>query len=115
MKSDELSVHVVWTPVLASDSFEAAQQAPELIPDYRAKHYWDNDRSLGLAYARVVELPRGRALAWDIYFTYGRGAEWTSSPPEPAYWAHQLGFDERLLLDGDALIASLEEALAETE
>jgi hypothetical protein len=101
--SKDLVVHVVWMPVLKNDSFEAAKKAPFLIPDARAFHYWDADQDLGRVYGRIVELPRGRELAWDIYFVFEPGVSWEDKPPAPTNWAHQLGIDERHLEDGDNL------------
>lgn len=113
--SEDLAVHVVWTPVLQADDFESARQAASLIPDPRAIHYWDEDQSLGLAYGRELELPRGRELAWDIYFAYAAGVEWGEHVPPPGDWAHQLGRDERHLGDGSGLRAAVEALLQEIE
>ena len=106
--SEDLAVHVVWMPVLQNDNFKAAQKAPVLVPDSRASHYWDGDQDLGKAYGRIVELPRGRELAWDIYFVFEPGIVWEDKPPFPSDWAHQLGMDERHLKDGDQLQASVQ-------
>ncbi|MCH8273233.1 MAG: hypothetical protein IH851_00385 [Armatimonadetes bacterium] len=100
--SNKLKVSVVWTPVLGGDNRRAAQDAVKLVPDKRATHYWDADKSLGLSYGKIVELPRGGKLAWDIYFVHDGKAEWKDGPPKPDYWMHQLGRDERRL-DGDKL------------
>ena len=115
VQSDQLSVHVVWTPVLAKDDFESAKVARSLIPDPRAVHYWDGDQALGLAYGKVLELPRGRELAWDIYFAYGEGVEWGDVVPPPTDWVHQLGRDDKHLGDGGKLRGSVEALLAGAE
>ena len=115
LPSRELSIHVVWTPVLRSDDFDAAKRARSLIPDPRAVHYWDGDQDLGLAYGKVLDLPRGRQLAWDIYFAYGEGVEWGEIVPQPTDWVHQLGMDERHLGDGSNLRTSVEAMLADAE
>ena len=106
-----LSVHVVWTPVLKSDNFEATRSAQKLIPDPRALHYWDGDQNLGKAYGSVLELPRGRELAWDIYFAYEEGVIWEETVPVPSHWVHQLGRDERHLDDGSGLREALRNLL----
>jgi len=107
----ELAVHVVWAPVLGSDNFEAGQRAHTLLPDPRVKFYWDGDKDLGLAYGETVELPRGRELAWDIYFAFAPDVVWNESVPEPTHWAHQLGQDDRRLGDGRPLRAAVETLL----
>ena len=113
--SDELSVHVVWLPVLKNDSYEAALKAQLLIPDARATHYWDGEQDLGIAYAERVELPSGRDLAWDIYFVFERGTRWEKRLPYPTDWAHQLGLDERHLKDGSKLQGAVRTILAASE
>ncbi len=110
IKSEKLKVYVVWTPVIVSDNRKAAVAAMQLIPDERAVHFWDPDRSLGLSYRRVVALPRGWRLAWDIYLAYDASGKWGDQPHKPADWMHQLGKDERRL-DGAKLRASVEKLL----
>ncbi|MDA1049454.1 MAG: hypothetical protein O3C40_03105 [Planctomycetota bacterium] len=107
---DKLKVYVVWTPVLREDDRQAAVKAVRQVPNERATHFWDADKSLGLALGKVVELPRDRELAWDVYFAFGATAEWGDGPPNPAHWMHQLGMDEKTL-SGAALRMSIEELL----
>ena len=82
-----------------------------LIPDPRARHYWTEEQSLGMAYGKIVKLPRGRDLAWDIYFVFDAGVKWEEAPPMPADWAHQLGIDERSLADGSTFRDAVESLL----
>lgn len=100
--SENLTVLAVWMPVLKSDNAEAGKKAEPLLPDSRVTHYWDADNSLGKLYGRQLTLPRGRQLAWDIYFVYAPGVRWEEEPPAPTAWMHQLAQDERHL-DGDTL------------
>jgi hypothetical protein len=109
--SERLAVHVVWMPVLRSDDLDSAREARALIPDPRVAHYWDPEQSVGLAFGRVVDMPRGRELAWDIYFAFGTGMTWGDVPPAPDAWAHQLGLDDRHLGEGSGLRAAVEELL----
>ncbi len=111
--SKDLAVHVVWTPVLGSDNEQEAIQADHLFPDRRATFYWDGAQDLGLSYGRTIELPRGRQLAWDIYFVYGPDVEWQEAVPLPTEWNHQLGDDDRLLGDGSKLRTAIENLLME--
>ncbi|MCO6436877.1 MAG: hypothetical protein J5J06_07305 [Phycisphaerae bacterium] len=107
-----VKVLVVWTPVLREDDRHAAVKAVEHVADSRAMHFWDPDKSLGLALGETVVLPRGRKLAWDVYFVFDARSEWGDKPPEPRYWMHQLGNDERTL-DGDKLREAIERCLRE--
>ena len=106
--SDRVSVHVVWTPVVPGDDLDAAKEARSLISDPRAVHYWDPEQHVGLAYGTVLELPRGRELAWDIYFTFEPQVTWEEQVPGPEDWVHQLGMDDRRLSDGTRLQSSIE-------
>ena len=109
--NDQLSVHVVWTPVLRSDDRESVDEARKVFPDERVTQYWDGDQSLGKTYGKVVKLPRERSLAWDIYFAFDRKSQWKEKVPKPADWAHQLGRDQRALMNGERLRQSLEKLL----
>lgn len=94
--SDDLSVFAVWMPVLDTDNPKAALEAESLLDDSRVVHYWDERMSLGKFYGSVLELPRGD-LAWDTFFVYAPGVEWTERPPTPTSWMHQLARDSRRL------------------
>ncbi len=108
--SDDLSIFAVWMPVLGSDNAAAGKDAESLLPDDRVTHYWDGDNSLGKLYGRILTLPRGRQLAWDIYFVYAPGVTWEQEPPLPTQWMHQLGRDERYL-NGETLRGTILELL----
>ncbi len=112
--SDDLSVIAVWMPVLQSDNAAASKKAESLLPDDRVTHYWDGDSSLGKLYGRSLTLPRGRQLAWDIYFAYAPGVRWEEEPPLPTEWMHQLGRDVRSL-DGGKLRGTIQELLGVEE
>lgn len=110
--SDDLSVHVVWTPVLGPDKRSSVDRAHKIFSDdERVVQYWDGDQSLGQTYGELLELPNGRSLAWDIYFVYEPGVQWGEKPPLPDYWMHQLGRDERSL-NADTLRESIVAMLA---
>lgn len=110
IKSGRLRVHIVWTKVLAGDSVNSAREAVRLAPDKRVSHYWDSDQSLGRAYGLVLKLPKMRKLAWDVYLVFNDGTEWKETLPQPGYWMHQLGKDERVL-DGAKLKTAVEKLL----
>lgn len=110
MTDERLKVYVVWTPVLREDDRQTAVKAIGKVPDERAIHFWDADKSLGFSLGKTVTLPRERELAWDVYFAFDAQAEWDDIPPQPADWMHQLGTDERKL-DGQTLRVSIEKLL----
>jgi len=103
VKSDNLTVFVVWVKVLPKDSAETAKEAARIISDTRAKQYWDGSWASADPFAKTVVLPEQKTRAWDIYFAYNSGLEWRELPPKPTEWAHQLGLDNRHLMDGKRL------------
>ncbi len=112
--TDQLSLQVVWMPVLGPDDAAAALEAEPILADPRSAHFWDAEQSLGKMYGKVLTLPRGRSLAWDIYFVYAAGVEWKDELPLPTDWQHQLGMDERHL-DGEKLREAVVALLPESE
>lgn len=113
LNSDNVKVYVVWTPVLREDDRTTANEATQLIEDDRVQQFWDDDKSLGLSFGKIVTLPRERTLAWDVYLIFDREAEWQDQPPVPADWMHQLGIDEKTL-DGKKLLTSVERVVRQT-
>jgi hypothetical protein len=85
----KLAAFVVWIPAIRSDRFEATREAAQTLLDPRVQHFWDGDRSLGLAYTRVIQLPAGEDLTWDVFMLYPPGVRWGGRPPPPAGWMHQ--------------------------
>ena len=73
-----LKVYTVWLPMLGED--ERSRIRTPLMADPRVRHYWDGDREIGAWFGKVTPTVR---MAWDIYFLYGSGADWTDRFPEP--------------------------------
>jgi len=110
----KVRVFFVWTPVLREDDRYSAVKAIANLTDERALHFWDPDKSLGMSLGEAVVLPRGRELAWDVYFVFDSRSQWTDLPPNPAEWMHQLGIDDRTL-DGGRLRIAVENLLKSVE
>lgn len=92
-EDEDIAVFVVWS----SQAGGAARHVPsaaKLLPDARARHFWDGGRFVGQGY-RVLELD-GKTFdlgeeAWDMWLLFDREARWASEgPPRPAWWEHQL-------------------------
>ncbi len=114
IESDDVIVHVVWTPVLQLDDYAAAVSShKKYLQDTRTIHYWDGDQDLGMLYGKILALPSGRNLAWDIYFVFEPGTRWAEKAPVPTDWAHQLGRDERHLGEGENYRSAVEKLLRE--
>ena len=79
---------MVWVPELGAELKNVAP-ATVLVPDARARHYWDPDEVVGIKYERVLGIDRP---AWDVYMLFGPKTIWTGDePPKPEFWMHQLG------------------------
>jgi len=79
---------VVWVPELGA-KIENVSRATSLIPDKRAKQYWDPNEHLGTQYGRILGIDRP---AWDVYMLFDPQAVWSAKgPPQPYFWMHQLG------------------------
>jgi hypothetical protein len=114
VRDEDLKVYVVWSAVLEEDVQRAAVNAMGYIPDQRAVHFWDADKSLALSLGKVITLPGEWDLAWDVYLAFDRRSTWNDLPPKPNDWMHQLGYDERRL-DGAKLRTTIESLLKTTD
>jgi len=83
---------VVWIDMLEGDDAESASRASRGLPALPfAVHYHDPERAVGRQVAEGLGAP-GRT-AWDFYLIYAREQQWTSLPPAPIGWFHQLRDD----------------------
>ncbi|MBA3726521.1 MAG: hypothetical protein H0W86_08720 [Armatimonadetes bacterium] len=110
LKDKRLATFSVFIPMVPGDGHASAEESAKPMKKAGIASYWDGGRQLGEAYGKVVELPMGKTMAWDVYFVYGPDAVWGETPPKPAYWMHQLGSDERCL-DPDKFREAVEREL----
>ena len=106
----EVVVSIVWIPMLPGDCENAARAATALIPDARARHYFDPDRQAGCASA--TRMGGEGKIAWDMYLFFPADVTWEDEPPLPMDWVHQLGetawADPARCYRGDDLVSALE-------
>ncbi len=89
---------IIWTPILATDSLNAAEQRETRFSDSRVEHYWDPDQILGRLFAQALNLKA--SIAWDVYLVYPPDHPWDAElPPAPEFWMHQLDEAPALFLD----------------
>ena len=82
-----LAAFVVWVPELGAQLKNVAP-ATVLVPDPRAKQYWDPEEIVSIKYGRVLGIDRP---AWDVYMLFGPETVWhQGEPPKPDFWMHQL-------------------------
>jgi hypothetical protein len=113
--TSDFRLYIVWLPVLANDTRQAAAGVQEQLPvDHRLAHFWDHDLSVSQAYHRVLQLgqrQRRHRVAWDMFLLYGAGVVWLDTPPVPGFWMHQLFLDDVPKLDTSILRDQLEQML----
>jgi hypothetical protein len=109
-KSRGLAAYFVWVPELGAQSKDVPG-GMALAPDKRARHYWDENEVLSIAYGKSLPTP---GVAWDVYMLFPRGVRWDSpAPPKPVYWMHQLaGVTNAPHLDPDVLKTHVDGLLA---
>ena len=97
-KSETLYAAIIWTPMLDTDSLEAANLRELGFADSRVKQFWDPDRILGRLLSQTLRLRI--SIAWDVYLIYLPDHPWDGElPPEPEFWMHQLDEEPILQLD----------------
>lgn len=84
----DICICIVWIKKLPGDSQLTAKKAAEMFTEDRVRHFYDPIKSSGKAIAK--RLGWTEQIAWDIYMFYEAGVEWVKTPPQPAYWMHQL-------------------------
>jgi hypothetical protein len=92
LENAEVDVFVVWIPALPADDYDAAAKSMSLIPDRRARHYWDGSQALGEAFSPVLRI-RAR-MAWDVYLLFDPDARFSGPLPEPRVFLHQIGGED---------------------
>ena len=114
-KSSDFRLYLLWLPVLANDTWKAAEAAHHRLPtDDRMVQFWDRDLIISQSYHRVLQLAqrqRRHRVAWDLFLLYGAGRVWTDVPPVPDFWMHQLFLDDVPKLDTSILKHQLEQII----
>lgn len=113
----DISISIVWIQMPGfSDNPQSAIKIAQTIKDPRVRHFYDPQAThlAGKAFAKNL-LTEGRGPAWDIYFFYDKGLEWTDLPPSPSEWMHQLGGGRRAdaarFHGGEDLVTHLHQAM----
>lgn len=97
-KSEILAGAIVWTPMLQTDSLDAAIQRELNFSDARLKQLWDTERLFGSFMSQTLNLRI--AIAWDVYLLYLPDHPWdVELPPAPEFWMHQQDEEASLYLD----------------
>ena len=83
-----LAMYIVWVPLEGARE-RHARRATRLVPDRRARHFWDGEDRLTQEFGRTLDIDTD---AWDVFLVYGPDATWEEGdlPPAPDYWQHEL-------------------------
>lgn len=83
-----VSVFVVWEPILPTDWTAPTSGVLGRLSDVRARQYWDEDHILAKRMAREARPPQPvqsccdhEGLLWDLAAVYPKGALWTDTLP----------------------------------
>ena len=110
LEGEPIDVFAVWIPAISGDRYEATENAMTLIPDERARHYWDGAQALGEALSPAIGI-RAK-MAWDVYLIYDDSVEWGDTAPTPTSWLHQKGGEDPALeLTEKKLVEQIRDAL----
>ncbi len=107
----DLSVHIIWEPMLASDNERQARRSSIIFPGSGVHQYYDANRRSGRAYlddlfpnyrddiagsvpadhpVQRYCIPGESGPLWDLYAVYPPGATWGKTTPRPAAWVKQV-------------------------
>lgn len=83
-----LKGHIVWAPLLPSDTPQAAYRQSGRLRDERLHHYWDIHKTLSAFFSTSLGLtpsPMG-----NIYMVFAPRTSWHNEQcPQPTFWMHQ--------------------------
>ena len=77
--SSDIKVYAVWFNMLFTD--HRNRWPSKILTDSRVTHLWDQQKLTGTLYAQNTNYPG--TVAWDIFYVYGREAEWIDVLPGP--------------------------------
>jgi hypothetical protein len=114
----DVSVIVVWLPMIGTDNALAARRSSAMFTDKRVRQFYDPNRIVGVTFARDVlstcarealratpkdhplyarleewaAEPAVRHPLWDAVLYYDSRSEWTDCVPRPTRWSKQVAF-----------------------
>ena len=85
-KSRNLTVLVIWEPILASDWSRPTRPVLARIPDERVIQFWDKDHLVAKQLDQQLSTLqpnccRSEGVLWDLAAVYPRGVQWGGSKP----------------------------------
>jgi len=85
-KSVNLTILVVWEPILASDWSRPTRPVLARISDPRVEQFWDKDRVIARQLDQQLSASqpnccRHAGTLWDVVALYPKGVQWGGSQP----------------------------------
>jgi hypothetical protein len=85
-KSDNLTILVVWEPILPSDWSRPTRPVMARIPDRRVIQFWDKDHLIAKEldsqlHTKQPNCCRSSGTLWDLAALYPRGTKWNETEP----------------------------------
>ena len=90
-KSNNVTVLVVWEPILASDWSRPTRPVMARIPDKRVIQFWDKGRLIAKQLSAQLHTKepnccRNSGTLWDLVTHYPAGTKWHTAAPATAAW-----------------------------
>ena len=127
---EDLSLLIVWEPMLGSDDQPSAEESSNIFNDPRVTQYWDGQRLSGNAYSTQVYPDRFRQVSqvipedhflaamfkqmadrspeqipmWDFALFYPAGVTWKDVPPKAQGFIRQLAYSPMQNGSGSTLL-----------
>ncbi len=127
---EDLSLLIVWEPMLGSDDQPSAEKSSTIFDDPRVTQYWDSQRLSGNTYSTQVYPDRFRQVSqvmpedhflaamfkqmadrspeqipmWDFALFYRAGVIWKDAPPKPQGFIRQLAYSPMQNGSGSTLL-----------
>lgn len=81
-----LTILVVWEPILASDWSRPTRPVLARIPDRRVMQFWDKDHLIARQLNQQLSTSqptccRHAGILWDVVALYPKGVQWGGSQP----------------------------------
>ena len=84
----DLKGHIVWAPMLLSDTPQAAYEQSAHLRDRRLHHYWDTHKVLSAFFSTLLGLTT--SPIGNIYLVFAPCTAWQAEAgPRPTFWMHQ--------------------------
>ena len=85
-KSTNLTILVVWEPILASDWSRPTHPVLARLPDRRVMQFWDKDHLIAKQLDQQLSTLqpsccRHAGILWDLAAVYPKGVQWGSTQP----------------------------------